>query len=775
MQTQEIGERIQTIIDKRHERLPIIDRKLKALDDIQQAADSAEALRKEMIDADGNILPGPHAAILGKQPDVAIRLQQLDFESVRKAVQQSKTALEEYRNRCSRETVNIAVVGKARIGKSELLKAISGLGNNVIPAFNDTDCTGAASVITNVPGSKLVAKLTFKSHEAMRQIAQSYLDILIPDLSKRPILRSMEEIRTLDIEKVRNDTPFGSSSNSKLEYLKKLIEHYDDNNGAEGWAKFSGAAPMTLSDENEIATFVAQNNGFKQEEPQRRNYYKYLAVDSCDITCSFPKNIGKICLIDTVGLGDRALGIENNMLQTIGERSDAVVVVHMPQTPTGNGMDDSIEKDLYNPIYEKFSDRNLDDWLFWLLNRVDTSRDNEYPFVNKQWCSSTLEMMRNIRWAGCKTAKAISVIDKDEVEQRFLMPMLESISENLDSIDQIFCNKVNVALENLQDVYLRLCNGAKKALHSDMRSNINLTAVVSNFVDQKIVDIRSKLFAISSSWRTKRDQPCVEVNDAANTIIKKMYSTGEDAYLTSKDEILKVLNTGKLPPEVYIECANEIRNKISKDFLNVDIDLRGVIVNMKNEIAKTMYDDLGLSRLCPVPENSNEAYRWLDDFCDTILSDEYPEIRLAMKTVANFDFSVKGFLTYEVRNCLDLLDMRFHNIPNVSSDNLSKTASDYYWDLHKILGSIAGNLKVVLKELYIKPNRAMFAEVADFCDRIYYTDKVKSEWKILLMDQASLLWSDELRNSQEQGIALQQWLDKVEALQAQNVSSVFRI
>ena len=59
MQTQEISERIQAIIDKRHERIPIIDRKLKTLDAIQQAADSAEALRKEMIDADGNILPGP--------------------------------------------------------------------------------------------------------------------------------------------------------------------------------------------------------------------------------------------------------------------------------------------------------------------------------------------------------------------------------------------------------------------------------------------------------------------------------------------------------------------------------------------------------------------------------------------------------------------------------------------------------------------------------------------------------------------------------------------
>lgn len=773
MQTQEISERIQAIIDKRHERIPIIDRKLKTLDAIQQAADSAEALRKEMIDADGNILPGPHAAILGKQPDVAIRLQQLDFESVRKAVLQSKTALEDYRNRCSRETVNIAVVGRARIGKSELLKDISGLGNKVIPAFDDSDCTGAPSVITNVPGSKLSARLTFRSPEAMRQIVQGYLDVMIPDLSKRPILRSMEEIRTLDLEKVENVIPYGHPEKHLLKFLKYFVEHYGDNNGTEGWAKFAGAAPLTLFDEDEIATFVAQNNGFGKNDPQRRNYYKYLVVESCEITCSFPKNIGKICLIDTVGLGDTALGIEDEMLRTIGERSDAVTIVHCPQNLAGGGAEDKI-KELQSKIYTNFSDRNLNDWLFWLLNRVDVQRIKP-PFYNREICTDALEDMRNTGWAGSKTAKIVSVIDKNEVEQEFLMPMLESIAEKLDSIDQIFCDKVNAALENLQVAYRRLCDGAKKALHSDMRSNINLTAVVSNFVDQKIVDIRSKLFAISSSWRAKRDEPCVEVNDAATAIIKKMYSTGEEAYLTPKDEILNVLNTGKLPPEVYIECANEIRNKISKDFLNVDIDLRGVIVNMKNEIAKTMYDDLGLKKLCPEPENSDEAYHWLDDFCATILSNEYPEIKLAMKTVADFDFSVKGFLTYEVRNCLDLLDMRFHNTPNVSFDNISKTASDFYWDLHKILGSIAGNLKVVLKELYIKPNRAMFAEVADFCDRIYYTDKVKSEWKILLMDQAPLLWSDELRNSQEQGIALQQWLDKVEALQAQNVSSVFRI
>ena len=80
-----------------------------------------------------------------------------------------------------------------------------------------------------------------------------------------------------------------------------------------------------------------------------------------------------------------------------------------------------------------------------------------------------------------------------------------------------------------------------------------------------------------------------------------------------------------------------------------------------------------------------------------------------------------------------------------------------------------------MKELYIKPNRAMFAEVADFCDRIYYSAESEMEWRNFYADQSSLLWAEELRQQQAAGIIFQEWLDLVEALQQYNNSRTFNM
>ena len=54
--------------------------------------------------------------------------------------------------RLSRETLNIAVVGKARQGKSRLLRTITDLPQSIIPDSKMGFCTGVRSDIINKPG-----------------------------------------------------------------------------------------------------------------------------------------------------------------------------------------------------------------------------------------------------------------------------------------------------------------------------------------------------------------------------------------------------------------------------------------------------------------------------------------------------------------------------------------------------------------------------------------------------------------------------------------------
>ena len=62
-----------------------------------------------------------------------------------------------------------------------------------------------------------------------------------------------------------------------------------------------------------------------------KKYYKYLGVKCANIICAFPKkDAGKIVLVDTKGLGDTAIKVEENMLYAAENDSDAIILMYRP-------------------------------------------------------------------------------------------------------------------------------------------------------------------------------------------------------------------------------------------------------------------------------------------------------------------------------------------------------------------------------------------------------------------------------------------------------------
>lgn len=768
----EIQEQIQRIIIKRSERLPVIEEKLRILDEIQERVSMMESVRAQMIQSDGNlILNSRFAPMLQKNPDMVWGLQALDFTAVHDASAKARKALKAYKARCARQTVNISVVGKARNGKSELLKAISGLDDYVIPAFDSTDCTGAPSIIYNEPGSQLRAELHFKTSREMLEMARRYLNKLIPNPEEQPYLQRMEDISRLDMDQIREKVPMGSPEGVKIKYLAKMADHYNE------WAPYADGDSIILRDKAQIITFVAQNNGVKVGQPGREEYYKYLAVSTCEITCSFPQaGVGSICLIDTIGLGDHTDGILDSMLQTVRDHSDAVIFNHMPKDGAGEGLPEDVYK-IYKEIQAVCGSNNLDKWIFYSINHV--TQPTEGLASNTQFCQSALKMLSESKWLGADNAKIIDLMDPSAVRTDFLMPLLTSLLENLDSIDETYRIPAESALKALQGEYTILCSRAQKVLCSDIRSNASLAPLINQLTERGLKTLRAELFHARRDWLEKRDQPCAALYGNAEDIFRRMTQENiKDAYLPKQTEILKELNSGVVPSTLYTTYANAIRTCISRDFLEVDVELNAAISEMKNGMAYILYENCNMKQLCSIPEGERPAYRWFLDFAENVLGSDYPNIRSAVEALAHFEFSVKGFLTYEIRRCLDELDMSIANVPpliNTQDGNLNRTAMSIYSNLHRALCHIASTLKDVMKDLCIKPNRAMFAEVADFCDRIYYSEHSEMEWRNFFANQSSLLWAEELKQQQTIGVLFHDWLDLVEGVQQYNKKSVFEL
>ena len=85
-----------------------------------------------------------------------------DFDNL---LEEYLRGLENLERKFSRDAINIAFIGKAGHGKSLVMQQISGLDSSIIPSADGNHCTGAKSIVTNIPERKIEANITFYSNQ----------------------------------------------------------------------------------------------------------------------------------------------------------------------------------------------------------------------------------------------------------------------------------------------------------------------------------------------------------------------------------------------------------------------------------------------------------------------------------------------------------------------------------------------------------------------------------------------------------------------------------
>ena len=731
----DIAEKINEIVKKRQEKIPQIIQMQQRLTQINEVVADLENTCQEMLEKNLE----SSVCIAKENLTIFEQLRTIDTATFHNYYDNVQDLLEQLKIRFSRKQIHISFVGRAGQGKSLVMQNISGLSGEIIPSSNGEDCTGAKSIITNSGDDTVTAEITFYTRKEYKDIVNKYLsEIFGKDVYE---IDSVDEIEGLKQKQLQSKIDITSAQKQSLYLqLEKYIEHSAEVIPLLGSVKKIPA--------EEIESYVAQYNSKYKEQ----KYFIYLGVKVANILCAFPyKDCGKIVLVDTIGLGATALDIREQMLETVSNDSDVILLMTRPDAQRPRIEQDDI--DIVNDISKKMTADYTRRMLFWIINEVNSDVSNNtagIPFIME-----TLKKMPDFPVAD---KLRVDCKDKETVEKKLLVPVLEKLSSNLPEMDDVLLDKAEKSLYRLYQEYHLIANKIGETFKASVDED------AKREFDSKIVDIIGKMtnsvrkLYLEESYGIERRNVCEKLKKASEEKLKNIWKL-----VPEKEAVMEVLNVGiNHQINVYEIFTNQIRIAIINDFLKLNVTLHDLVKKMKQDVLHCLADeDKGkLGRLMKVStENEDE---WLEKMISYLSG--YPRYKLiveALKKLADFDLKMESYLIYRVRNHLDVIDLSVLGRVDIKGNSKEEQANDIIFLLEHNLEIVYKSIKEELEPLYSYPNSALWAVVKDFYDRIAYAKgekrKVTDEWRYLYEDSIPYIWEDEYRIYQNQKGVSDKW------------------
>lgn len=663
----------------------------------------------------------------------------IDTRSAISMVDQLLRKLDEGIRRFDRDFISIATVGKEGQGKSQLLQSIGSLDNDIIPAYNAGSCTGATSIIWNapeLPRGSVQATMTFRQQADLVEIVKPYLLTIDPDYLNGTEL-SFDEIGYINLVMLENktyDDPGNADKATALKHLKGIVEHFEE------IKSLFGAPPLTLSDPNLIKTYVAQNNGKSGDDPEVEYYFKYLAVARADIRCPFYTDAGRIRLVDTVGLGATQHGIENAMLDTVDTECDAAIVMTRPV----RGVQTS-DLELYNMLRNRFKTRNTALWLFYLVNLYKGQNDNT---VHK-----FAQDIETAKWS-IATCQVVDAHDPDEVRDNFLLPMLQTLVDNMDAIDSAYLQEINALDNQVRAEVRRFVENLPELQVFDAGSQMGMEAYIKG---QKCFNrMTSDLSSRVTHWAALRHEPNTALWNSVQTILNNL-----DNIIPTSEQIQSICDrNGALVGEALWETVlHYVRNEITDQFIAIDNVLESETLEFKNSLVTRLYNELRQlsDQNADEPEDSGrvDMVQWLKTMMDRVLSgkEKYAQIRKAFHFLYCFEFNTRAQLIQEVRRQLYIINPICDEYAKPSITFRRATCGkEIHFYLTSRMSVIEDELRYHLAKLYRTPNQAFYAAAEEFYDRLTFASDLDGDeltsmsdvWGQFFQEYSAALWQSDL-------------------------------
>ena len=726
----QINQQIQQIIDKRKlTRLPQIEKEITFLKEVKAKVENLDSVINT-INHQMTEKHGPYYAMLQSDPSMETRFMAVSTAQVKKLIDEQLERLEILRKRFSRDAVQIAFIGYERQGKSCFLQSISGLSNKVIPAYSGTSCTGAVSVIHNVP-KDLEVHIEFYDLKAFLNIVKEKLHNFFPN--DHFTLNSLNDLSAIDLSEFTTDDPEVS-----LEFNKFKDAFFGHLNVYES---LIGHSKIVTSDENQIIQHVSQ-------------FVDPRIGDS------------KIVLVDTIGMGDasNAERIEDEMFRVLREDCDAAVDVFKPQA---NG--DSFNKqqnEVLKKIGRRLADREPYRWIFYVLNRVEGGKG-----YNVEVVPPIMEQIKT-SFASMKTKPVADVLDinainTEEVNQRLVSPLLDLITENLDDIDAKLIVETNKSNDMLYQEYRMLADAVAAVVSGSMIQNTN---------EGKLFDKLFKGLSYSKNLRDlddygyakTKDEPCVQVRERIDMVINDLVELVPDA----EECIYPDVESGdKDTNGIFVKHLNAFRNTIFEAFEEVNTEvLIPLQEKVKNDLIDILFTEAKMGNI-PLQDYSIEdgaSQAWLKALVEEKVDKSvYPRLHDMLMFILNYNLNIEGLIEYNVAKCLNTIDPLSEECPPMHplTSSLEEQAEEIWAEIVNRITPIQNKLRLWRNDFALIPSHSFYARVHKFRDKMVFGDEeTKDNIRDFYRDNRLSIWRDDFADMAVQDQAFGAWNKESKAI-----------
>lgn len=754
-------EDIRKILEKRASYIPYIDYVINNYRDVSACLSDFESFKAELLNDEGDIVDSPYAVLLKQRPELHQLLQSLSTQALTLAIGSQLKKIERIRKRFCRHEISIQIYGKAGNGKSQLVRSITGLPEDVVPTTNINEhCTGASSYIAN--SSTFVAHIYFYS-------PQDILDKFNKGLSNALWANHLDTGISLlnDFNEIEffNPSNYGLDENSKgVDSLLLYKNHFQQMrslvNQTGLLTDMDGNKYKEIVTKEEIRTYVAQHNGLPTDDANFTRYFNYLAVRYAKIYTTFEyEDAGDILLMDNVGLGDvvNDASTKQNMYQAVADNSDAVIILYSP-TPMGQSKADEAEllellDDLrHETIDGKEEERVNVHGLFLLLNERKTEKYNNVLDCKAVREKFTLPKEKN----GFGRQETILIADASnplETTNKALVPILTQLLNNLLIIDENKVKEVNKESELVYKELSKFCNKIKDIIF-DLPNDGDIFHIIWKKTKELIDSIATNLGVLYSEADNKKNKSYGGIESAVQKEKDSIFKN-----IKKKNQILERINV-KLPTEsiaaIYDSEMSKIRSTISNKFEKSGIDSIKDLPNMevKDPIYKLLYDVANWKKL-PLKAGTFPHYsaEWINAVKEEYLKN-FPSLVEAIDFIQKYEIRVDDYLDYQIESALSILDFNTNDyeilrpkFPEKKEDESlvehnSKMAKAIWQGMYNHLTELQQRLNGKFDTLSILPYHSIYARIRKFREKLLMSENGIEELEAFYFKNCRIFWPE---------------------------------